>query len=63
MQKVSKKRAQEITKNCECPGLPMGCPVDCCAYCGLYDQCNYICSKLFIEVSETAKEGAIVGAE
>lgn len=45
MIKVSKGRAQEIAVgcDCECPGLPMRCPVSCCAYCALYDQCNHVC--------------------
>jgi hypothetical protein len=47
--KVSRKEALEIAKACEgaevipCRKEP-GCPVSCCAYCGLYDLCNDVCA-------------------
>jgi len=47
-EKVSREKVLEITKECElasvmkCRREP-GCPVACCAYCGLYELCNDVC--------------------
>jgi hypothetical protein len=55
--KVSREKALEIAKECELtPVIPCrrepGCPVACCAYCGLYDLCNDVCIILVNERKE-----------
>lgn len=53
MQKVSKKRAQEIAEGCECDQDPESdCSVACCKNCGLFDQCADVCHAFVTSLFE-----------